>query len=109
MAKKISASFANGEHKLIVLTEEDDVRDYALDNVTIQALGGDDTIDSEGKDTTIELGAGNDKVINSGLSAMIDGGTDDDNIENKAAYLKYREELFMDITNSAEYTKNLEE
>ncbi len=72
---------------LITLTEGNDSYSNTVNSATIQALGGDDTIQSWGNSVSIDGGTGHDYIYNSslGTSVTIDGGADNDSIYNHAS------------------------
>ncbi len=93
-----SGGLLGTEEKLIPLTENDDRYTSYNDGVTIQGLGGNDsvmnygsevsidggndndTIDNRGSSNTITGSSGKDSIRNSGTGASIDAGDDDDTI-----------------------------
>ena len=57
----------------------------AVDNVKIQALGGNDTVDNRGSKASIDGGNGNDSISNAGDNATIVGSAGNDSISNSGA------------------------
>ena len=54
------------------------------DEITINALGGNDTVTNHGASVLIKGGAGNDKITNNNYDVTINGGTGNDTINNAA-------------------------
>ena len=50
-------------------------------NLTIQALGGDDTVENTGNNVTISGGVGNDSISNTGSEVSINGGAGNNEID----------------------------
>ena len=73
--------------EVITLTEGDDTLTNYFDNVSINALGGKDSLRNFlGNKVTIEAGAGNDYIFNSeyGSESFISGGAGNDTLYNSA-------------------------
>ena len=72
-----------GDAKNIVGTEQADSLINPVDGATIQAFGGDDTIQNSGDNVSIVGGEGNDSIVNNkGYWVTIHGGAGDDLINN---------------------------
>ncbi len=56
-----------------------------FDGVTINALGGNDSIENWGVEVSIDAGYGNDKILNGGDESALFGGAGNDTIENWAS------------------------
>ena len=68
---------------IIMGTEEPETISKDIDNATIQALGGNDTIYNSGASVAIYGGNGNDEIENSGDNVSIYGDAGDDSILSK--------------------------
>ena len=66
---------------LLVATEGDDNLVFGNDDVTIDLLGGNDTIKTGSGDDTLKGGAGNDTITGNGGDDTLIGGLDDDRLE----------------------------
>ena len=67
---------------LITGTAYDDTIDNVGTKITINALGGNDTISNEGNNSSINAGAGADTVDNHGVKVTILGGAGKDDVKN---------------------------
>ena len=74
-----------GKDVNFLLMEGTNNADYfsnVLANATINALGGNDTVENNGSNVIINAGAGNDSITNSGDNVTVDGGSGNDLINN---------------------------
>ena len=77
----------NDNPLLIMLTENDDSYSNTLDNATILALGGNDSVTNSGANVSIDGGAGDDYILNnSGMRVSINSGSGNDYIFSNGWY-----------------------
>ena len=67
-------------YRLITLTKSADTYSSTIDNATVKALGGNDSIINSANDVTIEAGAGKDTIQNSGANVTFQYGAGKDKI-----------------------------
>ncbi|MBO4780604.1 MAG: hypothetical protein J5497_08210, partial [Selenomonadaceae bacterium] len=87
---------------LILGTNDADDIYNERNGATVQALGGNDTIENIGANVLIDGGTENDIVDNYGLSATINAGNDDDVITNTSVIKIDSEGNVLGVVNSAD-------